>query len=120
MKFEEVLPALRAGKKVRAKLWNAPGWEYIHVPQPFDSKHPHTLKVKQADGKPAELSSYDLFRNDWEVVETLMTFAEALKVVERGGKITKKSWDGGEGARLGPTQAVFIKDCLQNGWIETT
>jgi hypothetical protein len=49
MKFEEVLPALRDGKKVRRKAWGEN--DYIAISSPF------------------ELSDGSLMRDDWEIVE---------------------------------------------------
>lgn len=60
MKFEEVLPALRAGKKVRIKEWKE--IEYIYKPE-------NENNIRAEDYKAVNLSWKDFFSDDWEIVE---------------------------------------------------
>lgn len=59
MRFEEVLPALREGKKVRRKVW---GWLQFIRFEPND-----LFKLVDEEGHHVALS-IDLFEIDWEVV----------------------------------------------------
>lgn len=61
MKFEEVIPALREGKKIRRKSWGAKNHNYIVVDKEDD------LIVDMVYGKfPFTLG--DLIADDWEIV----------------------------------------------------
>lgn len=62
MKFEEVLPALREGKKIRIKGWKE--IQYIYKP-----KNENDLRAE--DYKAVNLSWKDFFSDDWEIVEEL-------------------------------------------------
>ena len=58
MKFEEVLPALRKGYKIRDKEW--PKDEYIYIKDKFLYDQQCCL---------VHLSSFGLLAGDWEVIE---------------------------------------------------
>lgn len=60
MKFEEVLPALREGKKIRLKEWKE--IEYIYMPK-------NETDLKTEDYHSVNLSWQDLFSGDWEIVQ---------------------------------------------------
>lgn len=60
MKFEEVLPALREGKKIRLKEWKE--IEYIYMPK-------NETNLKAEDYHSVNLSWQDLFSGDWEIVK---------------------------------------------------
>lgn len=60
MKFEEVLPALREGKKIRLKEWKE--IEYIYIPK-------NETDLKTEDYHSVNLSWQDLFSGDWEIVK---------------------------------------------------
>lgn len=59
MKFEEVLPALRAGKKVKKRGWK----------EDFIFKSPFREEIVFDDWKACNLSWEDLLADDWEVVK---------------------------------------------------
>ena len=60
MKFEEVLPALREGKKIRLK-----GWEEIeYIFKPKDE-----TELRAEDYHPVNLSWKDLFSGNWEIIK---------------------------------------------------
>ena len=62
MKFEEVIPALKEGKKARRKRWGAKNHNYIVVDKEDD------LIVDMVYGKfPFTLG--DLIADDWEIVK---------------------------------------------------
>jgi hypothetical protein len=73
MKFEEILPALRAGKKVRRKAW------------PTDT---YTMHPYDWEGRCMTFCESDVFQDDWEPFEDLqyMNFLEAVKVAKEKGK----------------------------------
>ena len=58
MKFEEVLPALRDGKKIRKASW----WEGHYFKSTLDG-------IIDQDGRDFVLNRGDLLCNDWEVVK---------------------------------------------------
>ena len=58
MKFEEVLPALRAGKKIRRTFW----WEEHYLKLASDG-------IVDQEGKNFTFGKDDLFCLDWEVVK---------------------------------------------------
>lgn len=60
MKFEEVLPALREGKKIRLKEWEE--IEYIYMPK-------NKTDLKTEDYHSVNLSWQDLFSGDWEIIK---------------------------------------------------
>ena len=60
MKFEEVLPALREGKKIKLKEWKE--IEYIYMPK-------NETDLKTEDYHSVNLSWQDLFSGDWEIVK---------------------------------------------------
>lgn len=60
MKFEEVLPALREGKKIRLKEWKEV--EYLYIPK-------NETDLKTEDYHSVNLSWQDLFSGDWEIVK---------------------------------------------------
>lgn len=60
MKFEEVLPALREGKKIRLKDWK--NIEYIYKP-----KNETGLRTK--DNHVVEIGWQDFFSDNWEIVK---------------------------------------------------
>lgn len=60
MKFEEALPALREGKKIRLKEWKE--IEYIYKPE-------NENDIRAEDYKAVNLSWGNLFSDDWEIVE---------------------------------------------------
>lgn len=60
MKFEEVLPALREGKKIRVKGWKQ--IEYIYKPENEDD-------IRAEDYQAVNLSWQDLFSGDWEIIK---------------------------------------------------
>lgn len=60
MKFEEVLPALRAGKKIRLKEWEE--IEYIYKPEDEN-------ELRSEDHHVINLSWKDFFSDDWEIVK---------------------------------------------------
>lgn len=60
MKFEEILPALREGKKIRLKEWKE--IQYIYMPK-------NESDLKTEDYHSVNLSWQDLFSDDWEIVE---------------------------------------------------
>lgn len=60
MKFEEILPELRKGKKIRIKEWKE--IEYIYKPENEDD-------IRAEDYKAVNLSWRDFFSGDWEIVK---------------------------------------------------
>lgn len=60
MKFEEVLPALKEGKKIRVKEWKE--IEYIYKPENEDD-------IRAEDYKAVNLSFGDIFSDNWEIVK---------------------------------------------------
>lgn len=60
MKFEEVLPALREGKKIRIKGWEE--IQYIYKP-----KNENDLRAE--DYKAVNLSWKDFFSDNWEIIK---------------------------------------------------
>ena len=60
MKFEEILPALREGKKIRLKEWKE--IEYIYMPK-------NETELRAEDYHCVNLSWKDLFSDDWEIVK---------------------------------------------------
>ena len=58
MKFEEVLPALREGKKIRRKWW----WEGHYFKLVSDG-------IVDQEGKNFTFGKDDLFCSDWEIVK---------------------------------------------------
>lgn len=66
MTFEEVLPALRAGKQVRREGWDV-GTEIFF---PDGSSH---LKIQNlrisGEVKPCFMAGYDLLADDWQIVD---------------------------------------------------
>ena len=60
MRFEEVLPALREGKKIRRKEWEE--IEYIYKP-----KNENELRTE--DYHVVNLSWEDFFSDNWEIVK---------------------------------------------------
>jgi hypothetical protein len=73
MKFEEILPALREGKKVRRKVW---------YPLKF------ARKGYQAEENEVYLSGDLLYETDWEIIDDrqYMNFLEAVSVAKAEGK----------------------------------
>lgn len=61
MKLEEVLPALREGKKIRRRTWCKDTYIYINSYGNFETQ----------SGRPFEiiLDGYDLRHNNWEIVK---------------------------------------------------
>lgn len=77
MKFEEIIPALKEGKKARRKRWGAKNHNYIVVDKEDD------LIVDMVYGKfPFTLG--DLIADDWEIVK------ETKKVKLRD--MTEEQW----------------------------
>lgn len=60
MKFEEVLPALREGKRIRLKEWEK--IEYVYVPK-------NETELRAEDGQFVNLSWKDFFSDDWEIIK---------------------------------------------------
>lgn len=60
MKFEEILPALREGKKIRLKEWEE--IKYIY-------KHQNETELRTEDYHVVNLSWEDFFSDNWEVVK---------------------------------------------------
>lgn len=60
MRFEEALPALREGKKIRLKEWKE--IEYIYKPK-------NETDLKTEDYHSVNLSWKDFFSDNWEIVE---------------------------------------------------
>ena len=60
MKFEEVLPALREGKRIRLKEWEE--IEYVYVPE-------NETELRAEDGHFVNLSWKDFFSDDWEIIK---------------------------------------------------
>lgn len=58
MKFEEVLPALRKGKKIRRNFW----WEGHYFKLTLD-------EIVDQEKRVFVLSRDDLFADDWEIVK---------------------------------------------------
>jgi hypothetical protein len=57
MKFEEILPEFRAGKKIRCKSWEQ-GF-YIDIDLVFADEYPDLFN--------AMVTPYDLLNNEWEL-----------------------------------------------------
>ena len=81
MKFEEVLPALREGKKIRLKEWKE--IEYIYKPK-------KETELRAEDYKAVDLSWEDFFSDNWEIIEEPkkiklrdMTFEQYKKWLEK-------------------------------------
>ena len=62
MKFEEVLPALRAGKKIRRNSWCKDTYIYINSYGNFETKRGGHFEIILG-------SLYDLEKNNWEIVK---------------------------------------------------
>ena len=78
MKFEEVLPALREGKKIRLKEWEE--IQYIYMPK-------NETDLRTEDYHSINLSWQDLFSGDWEIVK------EKKKIKLRDlTKVQYKNW----------------------------
>ena len=60
MKFEEVLPALREGKKIRLKEWKE--IQYIYMPK-------NETELRAEDGHFVNLSWKNFFSDGWEIIE---------------------------------------------------
>lgn len=60
MKFEEVLPALREGKKIRLKEWK--NIEYIYKPK-------NETGFRTKDNHVVEIGWQDFFSDNWEIVK---------------------------------------------------
>lgn len=60
MKFEEVLPALREGKKIRLKEWKEIG--YIYKPK-------NETELRTENYHAVNLSWEDFFNDNWEIVK---------------------------------------------------
>lgn len=73
-KLEEVMPAYRRGDKIRMKDWPEDRF--------CQKDNPNSIKP----------FGNNLHEDDWEVVETLHTFAEMIAHLESGGKARRKLW----------------------------
>lgn len=81
MRFEEVLPALREGKKIRLKEWKE--IEYIYMPK-------NEIDLKTEDYHSVNLSWQDLFSGDWEIVEEKKKVKLRDLTLEQFGKWKKE------------------------------
>lgn len=111
MKFEEVLPALREGKKI--KLKGCKEFEYL-----FKSKNENELRTE--DYKHINLSWEDFFRDDWEIVEEPKKIKLRDLTKEQFKKYCQsitKAPNYGKGCSTCPFHNVSCTDWYEECWI---
>ena len=64
MKFEEILPALREGKKIRRKSWQE--GEYLKIDGEYLERKDRALLERRLF---IDFSLTELLANDWEIYE---------------------------------------------------
>lgn len=62
MKFEEIIPALKAGKKIRLKYWHKDAYMYINSNGKFENHSGYYFPIYLR-------SLHDIEKDDWEIVE---------------------------------------------------
>lgn len=82
MKFEEVLPAFREGRKIRHVSWR---------PDEFLVKGSDSL-IYNEKGSTVIYNhiTVNLFRDGWEIIEELFSFKDAFEHYMKGGKIIRR------------------------------
>lgn len=111
MKFEEVLPALRDGKKIRLKEWKE--IEYIYMPK-------NEIDLKTEDYHSVNLSWQDLFSGDWEIVKKKkkVKFRDLTKEqFKKYCKSITKAPGKGHICSTCPFHNVSCTDWHEEGWI---
>lgn len=98
MKFEEVLPALREGKKIIRKVWHP-------IEELSSNMEKETVKIS------------DLLADDWEVVKTTKKVKLRDLTEEQFDKWYFKNCDNYEGCKGCPFQKVqCLKNPTPNDW----
>ena len=77
MKFEEVLPALREGKKVRRKSWRE--GEYLKIDGEYLERKDCALLERKLF---TDFSLTELLANDWEICEEPLLTEEEKKFIK--------------------------------------
>jgi len=95
MKFEEVLPALREGKKIRRKEIN----------EAFDAKDRGFLTITS------------FLSEDWEVVQETVDFATAWQAYENGRQIKSEFFSGIYEKYQSDRGDTFTSDEIRGKWI---
>lgn len=85
MKFEEILPYLRNGEKIRQDDWKK--GEYICIP--IDS-----LLIRTQNNEEYILDNYDFKIDNWELYDETeyFDFNQVLKYLEEGKCVSRKNW----------------------------
>lgn len=110
MKFEEVLPALREGKKIRRNFWREDTYFY--------KNHLGTIIFKNGS---EDTYYYDLScllnSNDWEIVKEPKKVKLRDLTEEQFEKWFRKNCDNYEGCKGCPLQRVqCVKNPTPNDW----
>ena len=103
MKFEEVLPALREGKKIRKTSW----WEGHYFELAGD-------EIVDQDGKNFTFGKEDLLCSDWEIFKKKMKIKLRDLTYEQFEKWQCKNCDRSNCYKNCP---FGVSDCWANFWI---
>ena len=99
MNFEDVISSLRAGKKMRRRVWGD---------LRFIKKAGVSIGLINRDGIDFKLSGFDLFSEDWEEYIEGHNWDWALSQMENGGTVRRMIWEkGAPGVRLSEGEGRF-------------